>query len=296
MTAPWGGDRLSVLAVWTTRPLPLPVLTARERAYAATLGPGLRHWLTSRNAQRLLLGLLGMECETTAYTYPHRRLSLSHTETGSLAAGVRTPVPAGMAGLGADLEPDHAADPRTARFFLDERERRWLTGLSPKAGGSEHVRLWTVKEALFKADPANSGATLRDYLVDEPEARCGQARRRRHDTIFGYASGRLGGAHLSVAASFRPTHTRTHHAPRRNMGIETIGFAQVAEKIGATLSIPAAALTPDTRLNELAVESFRMVEMVIDLQEEFDAVFSQMQLREVDTIGQLVELIRSTRS
>jgi len=37
-----------------------------------------------------------------------------------------------------------------------------------------------------------------------------------------------------------------------------------------------------------------LVEMIVDLQEEFDAVFSQAQLREIDSLSQLVELLQDS--
>jgi acyl carrier protein len=34
--------------------------------------------------------------------------------------------------------------------------------------------------------------------------------------------------------------------------------------------------------------------MVVDLQEKFDTMFTQAELREISTLGQLVELLRSS--
>ena len=74
-----------------------------------------------------------------------------------------------------------------------------------------------------------------------------------------------------------------------------IAFDHVAERISATLNIPAAKLTPQTTLRELAADSFLLVEMAVDLQEEFDALFTQSALREVATLGQLVQLLEAAR-
>ncbi len=70
-----------------------------------------------------------------------------------------------------------------------------------------------------------------------------------------------------------------------------ITFERVAERISETLNVPATALTPETTLRELAADSFLLVEMAVDLQEEFDAIFTQSALREVANLGQLVELL-----
>ncbi len=74
-----------------------------------------------------------------------------------------------------------------------------------------------------------------------------------------------------------------------------ITFEHVAERISATLNVPATKLTPQTTLRELAADSFLLVEMAVDLQEEFDALFTQSALREVANLGQLVELLDAAR-
>lgn len=106
---------------------------------------------------------------------------------------------------------------------------------------------------------------------------------------FGYTCGRLRGAHLSTAAAFRRIPCR-----RRTMTVQTVTFELVAEQISKTLSVPASNLTPETTLQDLVADSFLLVEMVVDLQEEFDTMFTQAELREISTLGQLVELLRSS--
>jgi acyl carrier protein len=283
--------RAAVLAVVTDRPLPPHSLTVREAAHLASL-PGRRRqdWLVSRNALRLLLRLLGLSGETTRYAFPHRRLSLTHTQRASAAAGVMGPVPCALAGVGVDLEPMRTADPRTARFFLDERERAWLDSLPPRARAGEHMRLWTVKEALFKSDPANDRTTLLDYVTAVPAARSGRAGRRDGSgPRFAYASGRLGAACLTVAASFHRATTTTRSA----IPVPAVTFEQVAERVSETLRTPVEKLTPATTLAELVADSFLLVEMSVDLQEEFDTAFSQEELRQITTLGELVDLLAS---
>ncbi|MDJ0345783.1 4'-phosphopantetheinyl transferase superfamily protein [Streptomyces sp. H10-C2] len=287
-------DGTKVLAVWTRRPLHPTSLTGRESARFATLTGRVQRqqWLISRHALRTLLGVLGLPADTTTYAFPHRRLSLSHVEGAAVAAGLA--VPAGdVAGIGVDLETAREARAESARFFLDERERAWLDSVPESARAAEHVRLWTVKEALYKADPDNRHTVLRDYTTDDPAAGSGRARRRPpHDTAFGstafgYITGRFGDARLSVAAAFdRPSIT-----PVRTVTVPSVTFDDVAHRISATLSVPVDTLTPETNLRDLAADSFLLVEMAVDLQEEFDAMFTQADLREVTTLGQLAGLV-----
>ena len=70
-----------------------------------------------------------------------------------------------------------------------------------------------------------------------------------------------------------------------------VTFERVVERISQTLNVPATMLTPETTLRELAADSFLLVEMAVDLQEEFDARFTQAELREVANLGQLVDLL-----
>jgi len=60
------------------------------------------------------------------------------------------------------------------------------------------VRLWTLKEAVFKADPENATTALHAYAVLRPEALSGIA--VRGSARFTYVTHRLDGGTLSVAA------------------------------------------------------------------------------------------------
>jgi acyl carrier protein len=78
------------------------------------------------------------------------------------------------------------------------------------------------------------------------------------------------------------------------MPAQTITFETVASRVAWVLRVPETDLTPQTKMRDLSADSFMLVEMVIDLQEEFDAVFSQARLREVDDLAELVELLQSS--
>ncbi|MEU3465701.1 4'-phosphopantetheinyl transferase superfamily protein [Streptomyces sp. NPDC006733] len=294
---PRGGR--TVLAVWTRRPLHPAALTRRESARFAALTGRVRReqWLIARHALRTLLGILGLPADTTAYAFPHRRLSLSHVGGAAVAAGLAVP-DARVAGVGVDLETAREARAGTARFFLGDRERSWLESVPEPIRAGEHVRLWTVKEALFKADPDNRHTVLRDYTTDDPAAGSGSAHRRAtaappHAAAFGYTAVRLGDARLAVAVSSVPPLPvpRPSLPPVRTVTVPSVTFDDVAHRISATLSVPVDTLTPETRLRDLAADSFLLVEMAVDLQEEFDALFTQADLREVTTLGQLAGLV-----
>jgi acyl carrier protein len=231
----------------------------------------------ARRALGLLGGVLGPPPD--GYAFPHPRLSLSHTDRWGVAAAATGPA----AGTGVDLEHLRPVDPRTARFFLRPEEENWLRR-APRREVA-HVRLWTVKEALFKADLGNAVRTLRDYAVDDPAARTGLAR-APGGLRFAYTSTRRRDTILSVAAA---VHTRPSED---EMPVPTITFDAVAARLSTLLAVPADRLTARTYLADVAADSFELVEIVIDLQEEFGVTFTQADLRPVLTLGDLVALLR----
>jgi acyl carrier protein len=285
------GVRVLIVHAWRPVPVGAP-RTAPGRAAPDT--PRGRERLVSRSALALLTGLLGMSGDVHGYRFPHQRLSLSHTGAGSVAAGAVRPPPR-LAGLGVDLESQREVDPRATRFFLTGPERAWLAGLDPARRPHEQLRLWTVKEALFKAHPANEHATLAEFRLRDPAAAAGAANRpHRPELSFRYVSTKISDAcHLSVAASFRagPSTERIS----KPMETSTITFDRVAERISVLLSVPIEKLTPETGLHDLGADSFRLVETVVDLQEEFDSMFTQAELKQVTTLAELVDLLRAQR-
>jgi acyl carrier protein len=75
----------------------------------------------------------------------------------------------------------------------------------------------------------------------------------------------------------------------------TVAFDDVAERIAATLIISRDRLAPDTPLAELVVDSLDLVELGVELQEEFDVVFTHEDLENVATVGDLVALVQRER-
>jgi acyl carrier protein len=63
--------------------------------------------------------------------------------------------------------------------------------------------------------------------------------------------------------------------------------ARIAEITGAA----AESVTLETPLDSLVNDSFALVEMAIALQEDFDVIFTQDDLRAVTTVGQVFDLL-----
>ncbi|MDQ3610103.1 MAG: 4'-phosphopantetheinyl transferase superfamily protein [Actinomycetota bacterium] len=75
-----------------------------------------------------------------------------------------------VVGTGVDVElTARRPDPRSARFFLRADER------PSELSAAELLRLWTVKEALFKATPDNAEIVLLDYRLADAGAATGRA-------------------------------------------------------------------------------------------------------------------------
>ncbi|HEV3026788.1 MAG TPA: 4'-phosphopantetheinyl transferase superfamily protein, partial [Planctomycetota bacterium] len=102
-----------------------------------------------------------------------------------------------LAGLGVDLELKSQPKPETARRFLNPSEMVWLRRMDEAEHPRSLHRLWTVKEAIFKADPENQGRTLKDYALADPGFVAGRA--RRGTRLFHYASFEVPEGFLSVA-------------------------------------------------------------------------------------------------
>ena len=66
---------------------------------------------------------------------------------------------------------------------------------------------------------------------------------------------------------------------------------EIRARISETLKQPLERVTDDTALAMLVTDSFVLVEVAIELQEEFDVRLSQEQLNAVKTVGDLIDLI-----
>ncbi|MGH3714904.1 MAG: AMP-binding protein [Micromonosporaceae bacterium] len=172
-----------VLVVTATWPLATDELTAGEARAYRTLPPGPRRrsWLTARRALRSALAACRLPGDTSRHRMPSRVVSLSHSAEYAVAAvliGAGPPV----LGVGVDLELDRAPGPRTIPFFLTDAEREWTASLPATEQPAELLRLWTVKEALFKADPGSTSAP-RGVMITHRAMLANQQTLREHMEI-----------------------------------------------------------------------------------------------------------------
>ena len=198
------------LAMTAALGIPLKVAIAQEAVDVEDMSPGesvrfdqvattprLDSWLKGRAALKRLLAYLGEDQDTSALEFPHRRFSLSHTEGYAVALGSQG---VELEGTGIDLELNRVIRPEAARFFLTRPEQRWVTRLPHPDQPVNLLRLWTVKEALFKADPLNGATGLLDYSVEEPGLDTGNACRTGENLLhLRYASFHLEEGFLSIA-------------------------------------------------------------------------------------------------
>jgi 4'-phosphopantetheinyl transferase EntD len=185
---------------FATRPLTVEQLSEGERSHFARLAVPARkaEWLAGRAALKRLLARLGAGTDTAGIDFPNARVSLSHSGGIAVAAGVDGGAPRGV---GVDLELRQSMDWRAARFFLSAKECSCVErpGIRQVA---ELLRLWTVKEALYKADPENRGRVLKDYRLPEPARKSGHAVLSAGNGQFRYASFPVLGGFLSVTVYF----------------------------------------------------------------------------------------------
>ena len=105
-----------------------------------------------------------------------------------------------LLGVGLDIETNRVVQPAAARFFLTDGEQEWLKELGGHGSSQHLLRLWTVKEAIFKADPENGQKILGDYVLENPSQWDGSAYPKdRMFLRFHYSSIQLDEGFLSIA-------------------------------------------------------------------------------------------------
>jgi phosphopantetheinyl transferase len=149
-------------------------LTPREQAQLDELAisPRRLSWLKGRSALKSLLKELGEDGETGAICFPSASVSLTHSGDFAVALGTASTE---LRGIGVDLEVHRPVRGDTARFFLGEPEQAWVMSLDESRRTKTLLRLWTIKEALFKSDPRNLERWLADYRIEAPAADAGRA-------------------------------------------------------------------------------------------------------------------------
>ena len=67
---------------------------------------------------------------------------------------------------------------------------------------------------------------------------------------------------------------------------------EICARIAEALGVRSERVTLDAALTDLVSDSYRLVEMAIELQEDYAVVFTQADLSRVTTVGDLTELVR----
>ena len=71
---------------------------------------------------------------------------------------------------------------------------------------------------------------------------------------------------------------------------------KIKNRIAGVLNISLDKFNDDTTLKDLVSDSFLLVEMAIELQEDFGVRFTQEDLKMIVTIGDLISLINNKKS
>jgi hypothetical protein len=138
-----------------------------ERVLAIRLGAPLKLGIAATGDEALALALRAAGHALDAVTgWPCPFASLTHS--GDVAIAVAVPPDHGAAGVGIDLEHDRPIKPDMARLICGKHERAWLASLPATRQPAEVLRLWTAKEALYKADLAQGDAIVAEYTLAQP--------------------------------------------------------------------------------------------------------------------------------
>ena len=68
---------------------------------------------------------------------------------------------------------------------------------------------------------------------------------------------------------------------------------EITARIAEVLGVAPSRVRPEVVLSELVSDSYRLVEMAIELQDDYDVIFSQSDLSSVTTVGDLADLVRT---
>lgn len=147
---------------------------AERKRYAALRNTArARSWLLGRAALKSLRRRVDGCADIDALSFPNARFSLTHS--GEVALAVAEPSGI-LEGIGIDLEVNTRMPAASARFFLTRREQQWLHTQASERWPHHLLRLWCIKEAIFKANPGNAGSMLIDHELEEPAEARGAAR------------------------------------------------------------------------------------------------------------------------
>lgn len=113
--------------------------------------------------------------------FPNPNFSISHSQDSTIAIHTNAQ---NIVGIGIDIETSHPSM-KASRNFLTATEASQLS-----AGQQAHPgvlkKLWSIKEAVFKADPDNHCKTLKYYPIINPEAEQGVIDTGKHTIEYCY--------------------------------------------------------------------------------------------------------------
>lgn len=174
---------------------------AESKALAAYSNDGRRQsWLRARCALKTLMASLSGQTDTALVPFPDKRYSISHADNIAIAVARLDDNPQGM---GVDLEKCRSLKPGAERFFLNAQEIKWLDTCPAAQRDDERIRLWTVKEAVYKSDCIAQDGVFKNYATESPGSLCGAVELKTapdSSRRFRYATAGLpGGLWLSVS-------------------------------------------------------------------------------------------------
>ena len=134
-------------------------------------------WIQGRSALKKVFEHLNKSIDVTKISFPDQCFSISHTKDCAVAIGILNNCESSN-GVGIDLELNRKIDAKHTRYYLSKYESDLVNS------NDDLLRLWTVKEALFKADPNNDGVILKYYNVKNPKTLKGEAINKKGDTFY----------------------------------------------------------------------------------------------------------------
>jgi phosphopantetheinyl transferase (holo-ACP synthase) len=171
---------------------------ALERAITLLLGAPVCVGVAATGSDALAIALRAAGRPLGAVdSWPCPFASLTHSADTAIAVALPPEVRAD--GIGIDLEHDREINPGMARLICGAHERAYLATLPADRQPAEVLRLWTAKEALYKADPAQGDSIVAEYTLVHPDAPVttgGRLDSSHHATV---TSLRSAGAVISVA-------------------------------------------------------------------------------------------------
>ncbi len=160
-----------------------------KETYFSYKGTRLKSWLIGRKALKQLLRKLNEPDDTSGLKFPNPHFSLTHTQDTAIAAGILPEQSCfysgidglngkeriSILGIGVDLEIKRRISFDSSRFFLAENEKKWVSQFDSKTQEQELLRLWTIKEALYKSHLENKKTHLFHYTLKNLGQSSGEA-------------------------------------------------------------------------------------------------------------------------